>query len=349
MITAQRTQTDAPSETKRRATKMHLAPALGLFLLAPLVGEFLLGNLSITSLSFLLLLAPLYGGGALLIRESGRRWGLGWPGMIVLCFAYGLIEEAFVTQSLFNPNYVGLRLLDYGYIPSLGIGAWWTVYVLSIHAIWSTAVPIALVESFTHSARRTPWLGKVGLAVTALLFVVACALLFFFQLQDFFMATTAQFLVSAVVVVILVALAIGLRRRPQEGDGGRQAVPNPWVVGVVAFGLGSAFMVLAFIHDPIPAWLNVAGLLGLLLIGAFLFWRWSHRLAWSPRHSVGIAGGLLMTYAWYGFIQPPSVAGATPQLDLIGNAIFALGALILLIAAARRVASEEPHGPPTGA
>lgn len=348
MITAQRTQMDASSETKHRATKTHFVPALGLFLLAPLVGEFLLGNLSITSLSFLLLLAPLYGGGALLIRESGRRWGLGWPGMIVLCFAYGLIEEAFVTQSLFNPNYVGLRLLDYGYIQSLGISAWWTVYVLSIHAIWSTAVPIALVESFTLEARRTAWLGKVGLAVTALLFVVACALLFFFQLADFFMATSTQFVVSAVVVALLVALAIGLRRRPQAGEGVTQSVPNPWVVGVVAFGLGSAFMLLALTHEPLPAWLNVTGLLGLLLIGAFLFWRWSHRLAWSPQHSLGIAGGLLLTYAWYGFIQPPSVAGATPQIDLIGNAVFALGALILLIVAMRRVASEAPHGPPAG-
>jgi hypothetical protein len=320
-------------------TKRHLLPALGLFLLAPLVGEFLLGNLSITSLSFLLLLAPLYGGGALLIRESGRRWGLGWPGMIVLCFAYGLIEEAFVTQSLFNPNYVGLRLLDYGYLPSLGISAWWTVYVLSIHALWSTAVPIALVESFTPSARRTPWLGKVGLAVTAVLFVIACVLLFFFQLADFFMATSTQFIVSALIVALLGALAIGLRRLA-KATGGTQPVPNPWVVGAVAFGLGSAFMLLA-LAQMIPAWLNVTGLLGLLAIGARLFWRWSHQITWSPRHSLGIAGSLLLTYAWYGFIQPPSVAGASPQIDLIGNGIFALGALILLIVAVRRVAKEE--------
>ncbi|MEZ4736459.1 MAG: hypothetical protein R3E79_55945 [Caldilineaceae bacterium] len=340
--------TNEQEQINARTTATRFLPALGLFLLAPLVGEFLLGNLSITSLSFLLLLAPLYGGGALLIRESGRRRRLGWPGMIVLCYAYGLIEEAFVTQSLFNPNYVGLRLLDYGYIPSLGISAWWTVYVLSIHAIWSTAVPIALVESFTPTTRRTPWLGYVGLAVTAVLFVIACALLFFFQLQDSFMATTAQFLVSAVIVVILIGLAIGLRRLQRNVQPGTQPVPNPWVAGVVAFGLGSAFMLLA-LTNTIPAWLNVVGLLGLLLVGAFLFWRWSHRTVWSPRHSLGIAGGLLMTYAWYGFIQPPSTGGASPQIDLIGNAVFALGALVLLVIAVRRVAHETLYSPPASA
>ena len=47
-----------------------LLPALGLFLLSPLVAEFLLGNLAITSLSALVVLAPLYGGGALLVREA---------------------------------------------------------------------------------------------------------------------------------------------------------------------------------------------------------------------------------------------------------------------------------------
>lgn len=340
-MTYELTQSNERTQTSPRVEQHNLLPAVGLFLLAPLVGEFLLGNLSITALSFLLLLAPLYGGGALLIRESGRRWGLGWPGMIVLCFAYGLIEEAFVTQSLFNPNYVGLRLLDYGYIPSLGIDAWWTLYVLSIHAIWSTTVPIALVESFTPTARRTPWLGNVGLAVTAVLFVIACALLFFFQLADFFMATSRQFIVSGVIVALLVALAIGARRLG-KGKGGTQSVPSPWAVGAVAFVLGSAFMLLALTHEPLPAWLNVAGLLALLLIGAFLFWRWSHQVSWSPQHRLGIAGGLLLTYAWYGFIQPPSVAGASPQIDLIGNAVFALGALVLLVIAVRRVAHEAP-------
>ena len=61
-------------KTLRRA-----APAVGLVFLAPLVAEFLLGNLPVTLLFGLVLLAPLYGGGALLIREVTRRAGRGVP------------------------------------------------------------------------------------------------------------------------------------------------------------------------------------------------------------------------------------------------------------------------------
>jgi hypothetical protein len=89
-----------------------VAPAIGLFLLAPLVAEFLLGNLPITFLPGLVMLAPMYGGGALLIRELTRRAGRGVPTMLVLGIAYGLVEEGLTTQSLFNPGYGGGGLLS---------------------------------------------------------------------------------------------------------------------------------------------------------------------------------------------------------------------------------------------
>jgi hypothetical protein len=100
-----------------------IGPAVGLFFLAPLVAEFLLGNLPITLIGALLVLAPFYGGGALLIRECVRRAGRGWPSILVLGLAFAIFEEAFVTQSLFNPNYLklNLHLLDHAYIPALGI------------------------------------------------------------------------------------------------------------------------------------------------------------------------------------------------------------------------------------
>jgi len=74
-----------------------LLPAIGLSLLAPLVTELLLGNLAITSLSALVVLAPLYGGGARLVREAVRWSGRGWPSIPVLALVYGVLEEGIAT------------------------------------------------------------------------------------------------------------------------------------------------------------------------------------------------------------------------------------------------------------
>ena len=60
----------------------------------------------------------MYGTGAVFIRELVRHTRRGWPSLILLATAYGFVEEGCVTQSLFNPNYLHLRLLDYGYAPS---------------------------------------------------------------------------------------------------------------------------------------------------------------------------------------------------------------------------------------
>jgi hypothetical protein len=337
--------TQERNRTATQAAKTHFLPALRLFFLAPLIGEFLLGNLPITWLWVLPVLALLYGGGALLIRETTRRLSLGWPSMIVLGLAYAVIEEAFVTQTLFNPNYLGLRLLDYGYISSLGIGAWWTVFVLGIHTIWSTAVPIALVESLTPAARRTPWLGTLGLVVTAILFVIGCILLFMSPQQEPFMASSMQFLVSAAVVVVLVAIAVLLGRVRIDAPTSSEQPPGVLMVGGIAFILGSAFMALAIVHEMIPATLNVAGMIGLLVAGSALFWNWSKRSGWSEPHRLAVASGLLLTYAWYGFVQIPSTGNTTPFIDTAGNVVFASSALILLVFAWKRKRQVEVSVP----
>src|SRR5580704_16660015 len=120
--------------------------AVTLFFLAPIVAEFLLGDFPATSLPLLIIIAPMYGGGALLIRELTRRAGRGWPTILLLGAAYAIVEEAFTTQSLFNPHYLGMHLLTHAWIPSLGISAWWTLFMLNVHPFWSIGVSVALAE-----------------------------------------------------------------------------------------------------------------------------------------------------------------------------------------------------------
>jgi hypothetical protein len=319
-----------------------LVPALTLFFLAPLVAEFLLGNLPITWLWVLIVLAPLYGGGALLVREIARRRGLGWPGILILGLAYGVIEEALVTQSLFNPDYLGLRLLDFGYLPSLGIGLWWTVFVLAIHVIWSIATPVALAEALSGERRRAPWLGKVGLAVVAALFLfgsVASAKAQSAEASVAFRASVTQLATSGLVVVLLVALAFAIGRRSGRAaqSDTASAPPRAIAAGLSSFFLGSAFMLLAITHVLMPAVVNVLAMLALIAFGCAVIARWGRRAAWSPRHELALAGGLLLTYAWYGFVQTPSVGQTSRLVDMVGNAIFAAGAIAVLCVASRRV------------
>ena len=288
--------TDSPAQPK------NLLAALTLFLLAPLVGEFLLGNMPITWIWLMLVLAPLYGGGALLVRETAVRLGAGWPGIFLLGLAYGIVEEAYVDMSLFNPNFLGLRLLDYGYVPALGIGAWWTVFVLGLHTIWSTAAAIGLAEALWPNHSGRPWLNKWTLPVTALVFLLGC-LAIFSNFKADFMPSPGQMAGAAVAIALLVVVT--------------------WLIGRRPAAASTAFM------------------LAMLAVPATLVLRWSRRPGWSALHRLALTGGALLTYGWWAIVQTPSTPGTSALVDTIGNGVFAVGAMGLLWLAFRRVRTAE--------
>ncbi|MEV4287838.1 hypothetical protein AB0K40_20205 [Nonomuraea bangladeshensis] len=189
-----------------------LLPALGLFVLSPLAGEFLLGNLPVTALPALVVLAPLYGGGALLIRELARRRGAGWPGMVLLAVAYGVVEEGLLTRSLFDPHFAGMDLASYAWLPGVGVSAWWTTFVLGgVHAAGSVLAPIAVMEALVPSRAEEPWLGRPGLVVAGVLYALGAAATALNP--DAYRAPAGQLAAAAVAAALLTALALR-RHRP---------------------------------------------------------------------------------------------------------------------------------------
>jgi hypothetical protein len=319
--------------------KRGIWPALALFFVAPLVAEFLLGNLPIKLLPALVVLAPLYGGGALLIREVARRTGRGWPSILLLGMAYGLVEEAFTTQSLFNPNYLGLNLglLTPAYIPSLGIGAWWTLWMLMVHGIWSISTPIALIEASVPDRARTPWLGRVELSVVAIVFLFgAVATTLMGYKHDRFLASTAQFAGAAVVIVMLVILAFGVSRNRRYAAY-RQA-PLPWILGLVALAFASAAMLVPMRWG----WGAVAALLALDLGMIVVIAPLARRGAMVLAHQLALGAGAALAYGWHAFLQRPAVGGLDATVR-IGNGIFLAGAIALIGYAAGRNAGAIPQ------
>ncbi len=315
--------------------KKIVLPAIGLFFLAPLIAEFLLGDLPITMLPVVLVLAPMYGGGALLIREVVRRTGRGWPSIVVLALAYGIVEEAYTTQSLFNPNYLklNLHLLQPAYIPALGIGAWWTIFVLTLHTAWSVSTSIALVEASVPERAEVPWLGRIGLTVTSLLFALGVFVTTSYQLkQDAFRASSAQLVTAGLICVALVIVAFVLPRRPAATNSGW--IPNPWIAAGVALVAGSAVLLT-------PGTWNWGAAGGILVIDVATWVAvllWSRRAGWDLRHKLALASGAALAYGWHAFIGHP-VVGKDMVMIRVGNAIFFLGAVALIVFAARRTGS----------
>lgn len=321
-------------------------PALLLFVLSPVVAELLLGNISLIAAANLLVLAPLYGGGAVLIREVTRRTGRGWPTILLLGLAFGLVEEGLVTQSLFNPSYFGHDLRGGTELAGTGLGAWWTLFVLTLHAVWSIGVSIALAEALVPGRASTPWLRGPGLGITAALSIVGAALTWYgtYQ-QERFVASPAQHSGTAIAVIAGVALAFAVRPGTIRGDratvtrAGRLGpagaapapapvpapAPAPWLVGLAAFAAASAFMAGRDLNGwpTVVAWLILYGAAGALSV------RWARRAGWGPRHRVAMAGGALLTYAWVGFPMAP-VLGPGGATDLVGNAVLAAAAVALL-------------------
>ncbi len=336
-----------------------IAPVLGLFVLAPICAEYLTGyddsvGRPIALLAGLLFLAPLYGGPALIIREVARRTSRGWPTILVLAAAFGVLQAGLVDQSLFNTSY---RDIDYWadmmgptFVPALGFSPYLAVTFVVGHMIWSIGAPIAVVESLT-TRRSAPWLGRGGLAVISVLYVLVSLVIFTDHVttQDF-LAPVPQLVVTSIVVVALVGVAFLPGSRWWPGRADRQSAsadrpesppekdaPNPWWLAVAALVLLSAYAM------PPPTWWGVAVAVVLLAVTAVLVVLMSRRNGWGQLHRLALAAGALLSTAWTAFTVEP--LGDPSALRKYGHNVgLTLGLLVLLAIAARRASRITPTG-----
>jgi len=312
--------------------KRNFFAVLALFFVAPLVAEYLLGDLPLKLLTALIVLAPAYGGGAVLIRETARRTGRGWPTMLTLGVAYSLIGEGLVSQSLFNPDYMNKHwhLLQIAYIPALGIGGWWTLFMLNLHTFWSMGVSIALVEALFPADAEAPWLGRVGDSVVALVFVLGSAASFAIGFkQNRFVASHAQLLGAAVLSVLLMVCAFLIPARSSRKTAGR--APSPWITGAAAFVLGMGVMNT----PPKWGWAAVGALLAIDAVFLVLVTLFSRRTGWSALHVLSLATGGALVYGIHAFTAKPLIGGLLWMR--ISNTVFLAAAVWLIWLGARRV------------
>jgi len=305
---------------------LKLAP-LGLAFLSPLAGEYLLGNISIRDLAAIPFLVPLYGGGALLIREVTRRTGRGWPTILMLGLAYGVLEPGIFDGSLFNPSFEGT---DYAgaRIPALGLSAYYAVQFAVNHAIWSITIPIVLTEALTSRRRTTPWLGRFGLAATAVGYILGGLLIRSDSVdRGEYRTSWAQALGVVLAALVLITVAFSLPQLSRVRPAGW--VPRPWLAGVAAFLVSTGYFLL-------PAnWPGVAASVTIIASTALVTATLSRRAGWHPGHPLALATGALMTYAWAGFVLS-ALKHHNDPVSLAGNGLLAAAAILLAAIAARR-------------
>ncbi len=283
-----------------------IGPILGLLALAPISAEYLSGYLGQRLADLpgiavsLLILGPLYGVPALLIREFARRTGRGWPSMIAMAAAFGVIQAAVIDRSLFDPTYFDDS--DFWQelpTPLLGMDVSQVLVFVVGHVIWSFCAPIALVEAASPRTRHRPWLTWWGGALAGVAYLLAAAAI---AAETSYVPTPAEI---GGVVIALAACSVLAWRAPRPGRRRSGRAPGLTVTAVAALLLIAVYSTAAA-PEPGPwAWPGVAIAVVVLGLIAWLTSRWSSQDGWTGRHLAAVAGAPLIVYSAQAFLLPP--------------------------------------------
>lgn len=323
-----------------RADRLHEQPrqgwgrwaqVAGLLVMAPVCAEYLSAYDDSTGdpaklLGNLLIFVPLYGCPALLIREGCRRAGLGWPGIVLLAAAFGLLQAGVVDQSLFSADYRQIDGWDESFratlVAPLGISAFNAVNFVGGHVVFSICAPIALVEAARPREATSSWLGAAGLAVTAVAYLAASA----FVLQFHLTTETSHASIAQLAVCILLIGGLTLTAPPVR------AVLGVALVASIVSGLAP------------ETWTGVGLTAGVWLVAALGIGYSSRRVGWGLQHVAVLAAAPLVVRAVLAFTYDPLVGEVSDLAKYMHNtvmlAVVLLAALLSLRPRARAAAPE---------
>ncbi|GAB3852362.1 hypothetical protein GCM10029963_41750 [Micromonospora andamanensis] len=327
----------------RQPMLRRLAPVVALLFLAPWAAECSWGGFAGTDmLGVVVVLAPMYGGAAVLIREAARRTGGGWPMIVLLAAGFGVVQAGLVDQSLFNPDYLAdtefaeLSAADRTRVPVLGISAQEVVSFVGNHVALTICAPIAIVESYLSPARRLrPWLRAPGLVAMTVLYLLGSLLVFADDSgRKGFLASPGQLVGAAAVVVALVVVAAlpRWRRRPPPVPAGAPRPTRPGLLVLLVY-LGVSML---------SGWVGVAVSVVVVAALVVVLVRWSGRTGWGQRHVLAGAAGALLGAAVLAYLVPPYTQ-VSPTQALVSDVIVSLLAVAMLAGAYVRLRrSDEP-------
>lgn len=322
-----------------------IPPALALFFLSPMIAELLSGS-SPPAEFFrpvaLVLMAGLYGSGAILCRELTLRWGKSWVSLLTLGAAYGIVEEGLMVKSFFDPNWVDLGPLG-SYGRWAGVNWVWAAELTVFHAVFSIGIPILLVTLMVPARASEPWVRPRTLVWLGLLLSVVVAIGFLGLTT--YRPPALPYLLSAIAAVILVCVA---RRLPTTLGVEPQAIGGPrdrWFA-LIGFVATAAFFLMGWtlpgtgIHPM--ATIGVEA----LLVGAtlWLLRSMSTGTGWRTGRRLALAAGAM---SFLILLAPLQQMDTKRPDDTSGMALVGLAAAVFIFWLSRRL-RRPPEGVSAG-
>ena len=336
-----RAKLEAPSTARTTAprTRRHLGLALVLMLLSAICAEDLAAYDDTTGrpaelLAGAVLFGALYGGPALFIREFVRRTGRGWPAILLLATAAGLVQAGLVDQSLFNDDYRGIESWDELWgrteVGALGLSVYATQAFVVGHVVYSFTAPIALTEAMRPEAAARAWVGWRTLTVVAILYVAVAGIVLADTLANEPTHPSPAQLAGAIAAVAALVFAAVKLPRPKPGATTPERAPHPVVALVAGF---AATTVLALAPST---WLGVALSGAVLAASGALLVRASRRGGWGLSHVVAVAAGAVLSRALLAFTYYPVIGDVSAVRKYAHNVVMlVLVGLVIALAIAR--------------
>jgi hypothetical protein len=265
-----------------------------LFLLASALAEMLTGSappVEFLSPAAFIIMAALYGSGAILIRELRVRWKKGyWPTVFILGAAYGIIEEGLACKSFFNPAWQDLGILG-TYGRWAGVNWVWSLNLTVFHAVISITIPIFIVELLFPEQREARWLGRLGM--TAFWLLLLAVTVFGFLAFPYY----PSFLHVMPTIGVVVALFLLARLLPAPQPAPKQSwLLWPICFTVVGFWITVFFFVTHLILPELglPVWLTITATILWLLATVWVVRTLSRGGRWNDKHKLALLTGPLL-------------------------------------------------------
>lgn len=282
-----------------------------MLLLSPGIPEYISGSSAFNALilnpaQFFLqvgLNLGLYGPGVLLIREAMVRWQKGWPTVLLLGAAYGILEEGVALSTLYNPlaGPVG-KLGFYGHY--LGVSWIWAASIIPVHMIFSISLPILLLGFALPETTGKSLIVSTPRIATLFVILVADVLVLFFLvlLKEHFWMGSTVLVGSFIAICVLVFLA---RKIPRNIARSSSDLPktSPIVAGII--GTLYYFSVLV-IELGVGAKISAEIDLGLVILVEVIFMVCilvaigRHN---NSKHLIALAAGLVIPVAFIGVVS----------------------------------------------